>query len=212
MVKGIDTGDSCKFSLLAERFQQAMATAVHQAPICLSPGEVGISPLNRQFSIQHVHATILASFIRDGHDPDRTQVGICREVRDLQKRVHLENYNKALSANSPLMPSVRDNAISYEGLSTTHYNVALRLVDECRVSSAGDLAAAKVRQESLANAAHHGHKWIVLPESTTDETPKKSAPGETKTRTRTWHWPTASLSAWHPSLFAHSSRAITIPW
>ena len=173
MVKGIDIGDSCKFSLLAERFQQAMATAVHQEPIRLRPGEVGISPLNRQFSIQHVHSTILSSFIRDGHDPNRTQVGICREVRDPQKRLHLENHNKALAANSPLMPSVRDNAISYEGLSTTHYNVALRLVDECRVSSAGDLAAAKVRQESLANAAHHGHKWIVLPESTTDETAKE---------------------------------------
>ena len=133
MVKGIATGDNGKFSLLAERVQQAMDTAIHQDPVHLKPGEVGISPLNRQFSIKHVHSTILSSFIRDGHDPNRTQVGICREVRDPQKRLHLENHNKALAASSPLMPNVEERAIQYECLGSSHYNAALHLSQKCRV-------------------------------------------------------------------------------
>ena len=91
-------------------------------------------------------------------------------MRDPQKRLHLENYNMALAANSPFMPSVEGGAMRYKCLASTHYNVALRLAEEYRLSPAGDLAAAKVRQESLAISAHQGHKWIVLPESTTDET------------------------------------------
>ena len=65
-----------------------------------------VSPLNLQFSIKHVHFAILTSFIGDGHDPDRAAVGICRKVRDPQKRLHTENHNKTLAANSPLMPNV----------------------------------------------------------------------------------------------------------
>ena len=44
------------------------------------------------------------------------------------------------------MPSVEEGAIMYECLASTHYNVALRLVEKCWFSPAGDLAAAKVRQ------------------------------------------------------------------
>ena len=42
-----------------------------------------------------------------------------------------------------MMPSVDVGAIQYDGLGNTYYNVALRLVDEFRVSPAGDLAAAQ---------------------------------------------------------------------
>ena len=105
-----------------------------------------------------MHFTLLTPFLTDGHDPSRAAVGICLEVSDPQKRLHLENHNMALAANSLLMPSVEAGTILYECLASTHYNVALRLVEECRLSPAGDLAAAKVRQESLANAAHQRHK------------------------------------------------------
>ena len=73
--------DIGKFTLLAERMQQAIDTAIHKEPVHLKPSLVGVSPLNRQFSIKHVHLWILQSFLSDGHDPNRPAVGICREVR-----------------------------------------------------------------------------------------------------------------------------------
>ena len=119
MVKGVSIlsrhmsvgEDIGKFTLLSQRVKQAMDTAIHKEPVHLKPSVVGVSPLNRQFSIKHVHFTILTSFIGDGHDPDRAAVGICREVRDPQKRLNLENHNMALAASSPLMPSVEKGAI-----------------------------------------------------------------------------------------------------
>ena len=44
MVDGADIG---KFTLLAERVQQALATAIHKEPVRLKPCLVGVTPLNR---------------------------------------------------------------------------------------------------------------------------------------------------------------------
>ena len=52
--------DIVKFTFLAERVQQAIDTAIHKEPVRLKPSLVGVSPLNRQFSIKHVHVTILS--------------------------------------------------------------------------------------------------------------------------------------------------------
>ena len=138
MVKGARHMSACKgigkFTLPAESLQQALATAIHKEPVRLKPYLVGVSPLNRQFSIKHVHRWILQSFFSDGHDPNRPAVGICREVRDAQKRLQLENHNKALAANWPFMPSVEEGAMRYECLASNHYNVASRLVEERSVS------------------------------------------------------------------------------
>ena len=164
--------DPSKFGRLAERVRGAMALAVHPAPMRIPPSSVGISPKNRLFSAHQVHNTILVSFNKDGHDPDRPHVGVCCEVRDPGARKALEDYNKSLAQNSTLMPKVEDGVIQYEGLACSHYNTALRLVHEARLSPAGDLAALKHERPGLADAASLGHWWIVLPESLSESLKK----------------------------------------
>ena len=124
--------------------------------------------MNRLFSIQQVHQTILKSFIKDGHDPARPRTGVCCEVRDPAKLKDLVQYNKDLADRSPLMPLVEEDLLRYECLASTHYNVALRLCKEGRNSPSGDLAAAKAEDQTLAEAALKGHTWIVLPEHLAD--------------------------------------------
>ena len=131
--------------------------------------------MNRLFSIQQVHNTLLKSFVVHGHDEGRPQVGVAIECRDPAKRDALVKYNKSLVSKSPLMPSVVEGEMRYEGLACTHYNVALRLVDQARSSPAGDLAKLKDTDESLAYAAKHGHQWIILPEDTADNLKKDIA-------------------------------------
>ena len=164
--------DPSKLALLAERVKGAMGKSVYPDAKRLSPQEVGISPLNRLFSVHQVHNTILKSFVKEGHDPSRPQVGICCEVRDPAKRKSLEEYNMSLSQSSPLMPKTEPGVIQYEGLACTHYNVALRLVSNSAYSPNADLAKLKDERPSLAEASSLGHHWVVLPEDLSDSLKK----------------------------------------
>ena len=73
--------DPSKLALLAERVKAVMGKSVYPDAKRISPHEVGVSPLNRLFSVHQAHNTILKSFVKEGHDPGRPQVGICCEVR-----------------------------------------------------------------------------------------------------------------------------------
>ena len=63
--------DPSKLALLAERVKGVMGKAVYPDAKRISPHEVGVSPLNRLFSVHQVHNTILKSFVKEGHDPSR---------------------------------------------------------------------------------------------------------------------------------------------
>ena len=157
--------DPSKSALLADRVRGALTKSLYPEPRRIAPGDIGISPLNRLFSVHQVHNAILSSFVNEGFDPDRPHVGICCEVRDPVAREALERYNVNMSSQSPLMPIVEPGRIQYEGLANTHFNVALRLVQKAAYSPAGDLSKLKEERPSLAHTATEGHKWIVLPES-----------------------------------------------
>ena len=157
--------DPSKSALLADRVRGALKRALYPEPRRIAPGDIGISPLNRLFSVHQVHKQILTSFVQEGFDPDRPHVGICCEVRDPGAREALERYNTHMSSQSPLMPVVEPGRIQYEGLANTHFNVALRLIQKAAYSPAGDLSKLKEDRPSLAHVATEGHRWIVLPES-----------------------------------------------
>ena len=164
--------DPSKLALLAERVKGAMGKAVYPDAKRIVPQEVGISPLNRLFSVHQVHNTILKSFVKEGHDPSRPQVGICCEVRKPEKRKSQEEYNVSLSQSSPLMPKTEPGVIQYQGLACTHYNVALRLVSNSAYSPNADLNKLKDERPSLAEAASLGHHWVVLPDDLPDSLKK----------------------------------------
>ena len=95
-----DPGEASK---LAKRFNEAMALRLTPEPVYIDPRMIGISPLNRLFSVQQVHNVILKSVFKDGHDPDRPLAGICAEARDPAKLKPLVAHNEKLS-KVPLMP------------------------------------------------------------------------------------------------------------
>ena len=70
------------------------------------------------------------------------------------------------------MPKTEPGVIQYEGLACTHYNVALRLVNNSAYSPNVDLARLKDERPSLAEASSLGHHWVVLPEGLSDSLKK----------------------------------------
>ena len=81
-----------------------MSKALYPQAQRLKPESLGVSPLNRIFSVQQVHSAILRSYVEDGFDPERPQMGICCEIRNPAKRKILQAHNESLAAMSPLMP------------------------------------------------------------------------------------------------------------
>ena len=154
--------DPSKVSKLGNRFNEAMALALNAgSPMQIAPHLLGISKVNRLFSIMQVHSTILASIVKDGHDPTRPLVGICCETTP-ESRKELFDHNVFLASQSPMMPK-SDPAMYYEKLTNTHYNVALKCGRDGIHSPAGDLAATKANDQSFAEACHKGHDWYILP-------------------------------------------------
>ena len=154
--------DPTKVSKLGKRFNEAMALALNAgSPMQIAPHLLGISKVNRLFSIIQVHSTILASIVKDGHDPTRPPVGICCETTP-ESRKELFDHNVFLASQSPMMPKP-DVAMRYEKLSNAYYSVALRCGRGGIRSPAGDLAATKANDKSFAEACHKGHDWYILP-------------------------------------------------
>ena len=154
--------DATRHSQLAKRCLEAMSRALYPTPVRIAPKLLGTSKKNRLFSVKHVHAGVLDSIVRDGHDPGRAQIGVCVELQDKQDLADLVAHNKTQSASSPLMPPV-DEDMRYEILGSTHYNAALRCGEAGMQSPAGDLGLIKAKDKSFADACTHGHAWIVLP-------------------------------------------------
>ena len=146
--------DQTRHARLGKRMVAVLGLS-HQkgSKIRIAPKQVMISTLNRQFSCQQVHRTILPSFIKDGHDPTRPKFGVCCEVRDPVRLQQLIAYNQGMAEKSPLMPPVTEHMALYEALSSNHYNVALRLVGTGHGSPAGDLARLRQEDATLADAA-----------------------------------------------------------
>ena len=90
--------DPSKYKLLSQKMAAVMKKAMYPTAMRISPHAIGISPLNRLFSVRQVHNTILRSFVQDGFSEDRPQVGICCEVRDSAKRRSLQHFNEELAA------------------------------------------------------------------------------------------------------------------
>ena len=69
--------DPQKILQLGKRYELAMSMALFNHATTLPPHVVGISPLNRLFSVQQVHKTIIRSFVNDGHIDDKPHIGVC---------------------------------------------------------------------------------------------------------------------------------------
>ena len=157
-------GKAPQVKQLAKRVEKILEGALdYGEPRKLPPHYLGVSPLNRQFSVQHVHQGILASFKDYGHSQMRTQIGICVQHKAGSKTLaELRKHNEQLSDCSPLFPRHAAERMDYECLASTHYNVALRLVSSSAQSPVGDLTQMRLNDESLAQVAADGHRWIVL--------------------------------------------------
>ena len=110
----------------------------------------------------HVHMTILPSIFKDGHDPTRSQPGVCCETTATERN-ELLKHNMTLAEASPLMPQPVKEMLRFEALAGNHYNTTLRCGRDGIASPAGDLATLKANDTSFAEACGKGHRWIVLP-------------------------------------------------
>ena len=66
---------------MAERVRGALALARHAHPIQLVPETVGISKVNRLFSVQYVHKGVLGGIMKEGFDPDRLDLAPTSDVQ-----------------------------------------------------------------------------------------------------------------------------------
>ena len=118
--------DPVKATKLSKRFGEAMALAINPEPVTVDPRAIGISKLNRLFSVKQVHNVLLPSIHKHGFDPRRPLAGILCEVRNVAKLEALIAHNKQL-CEAPGMPPLYPEYIRFECLAATHLNVSIRL-------------------------------------------------------------------------------------
>ena len=128
--KATPSEDPTKLLKLGRMYKEAMTLEIYKEPRPLKPHALGVSILNRQFSVQQCHTVIIPSIEKHSHVDDRTPFGICVWIRDPEKLKRLIDHNVKLSAGSRLMPTVHTDVMTYECLDCSHYNVVLRIGDE----------------------------------------------------------------------------------
>ena len=160
-------GSSVATVRLAQRVEEALQRSLNKEPKQILPQKILVAPQNRNGAppnVQHVHKTILQSFLTQGYDYSRPPVGICVEVKSVEGRRKLLEHNKKFI--SPLMPPLAEDAVLYGSIACTHLNTALRFLASGKPSPAGDLSGLVDQQPNLKEAVLVGHKWWVLPEDT----------------------------------------------
>ena len=124
-----------------------------------------MSRFNRLLNNAHVHKGILGSFFKDGHDETKPNVGVAIYYTSPEGKAMNLADNERLASLSTLHPPVYKGLMSYGAVATTHYNTAIRCVNDNVPSPVGNLKELLEEQESLQKKMH-GHTWIVLHEKT----------------------------------------------
>ena len=161
--------DQGKLRKLAQRVEHALNEKVRlKEPKQLDPRAVLVAPLNRDGAppnVQHVHQVILRSFLQQGYDRTRPQVGICVEFKSEEGKRRLLEHNRRFSKGDPLLPPIDDSQAMYGSLAGSHLNIALRILQSGTPSPIGDLSTLTSEGDaSLKDIVTNGHRWWILPE------------------------------------------------
>lgn len=161
--------DALKASKLAQRVEKTLMTCLNAEPKQLDPRALLVAPANRDGAspnLQHVHRGILASLAKSGFDRTRPQAGICVQFKSSEGKAKLLEYNKRFSKGNELLPPIEDDKVLYGTLAGTHLNLALRILRHGVSSPACNVQDIVEEGSSLAEVVQHGHRWWILPEST----------------------------------------------
>ena len=164
--------DAFKVGKLAKRVEGVLNTCINKDPRVIDPRALLVAPANRDGAspnLQHVHRGILSSMAKAGFDSTRPQTGICVQFSSAEGKKRLLEYNRAFSKGNELLPPIEEDMALYGTLAGTHLNIALRVLRHGVPSPAVDVQAIVEPGSSLHDAVHHGHRWWVLPESTSHE-------------------------------------------
>ena len=161
--------DAFKAGKLAKRVETTLSACINKEPRVIDPRALLVAPANRDGAspnLQHVHRGILTSMAKAGFDSTRPQVGICVQFTSPEGKRKLLEYNRKFSKGNELLPPIEEDLALYGTLAGTHLNIALRILRHGVPSPAVDVQALLEPGSSLHDVVHHGHRWWVLPEST----------------------------------------------
>ena len=172
---GVDV-DAGKFAKLAQRVEEALTTkALHHEPKQIDPNLILVSPNNRLGpppNVQHVHQGILKSIFTNSFDRTRPAIGICVKYESAEGIRKVLEHNRKFTDGNKLLPPILNDGSSgpvYASLACTHLNIALRCIKNGTQSPVCDLKSMMESNQTLKDAAGHGHKWWVLPEDLSDD-------------------------------------------
>ena len=137
----------------------------------IEPHLILVAPWNRDGAppnTRHCHFGILRSFKAKGFDRTRPAIGICIKFTTERGLWMLLEHNKRFSKGSNLLPPIKDGAC-YGSIACSHYNLVLRLLQSGSSSPIGSLSEILAENENLQLVVKGGHKWWVLPESTSKD-------------------------------------------
>ena len=104
---------------------------IHDSPIHIDPEQIGADWTNRMGStpnIAIVHNVLAESFKKDGYDPSKPQIGLCRNfAADSDLRQKLLAWNLRFSGGDPRFPAVHKDKMENGSLACTHLNMCARL-------------------------------------------------------------------------------------
>ena len=107
---------------------------MHDEPIHIEPDEIGADWTNRMGStpnISIVHSVIATSLSKDGYDPSKPQIGLCRSFAgDPDRLEKLLKWNNSFTAGDARYPFIHKAKMTYGSLACTHLNLAGRMFKE----------------------------------------------------------------------------------
>lgn len=114
---------------------------IHDSPIHIQPDEVGADWTNRMGStpnISIVHSVIAKSLAKDGYDPSKPQIGLCRSFAghgvQLEK---LLKWNQSFTTGDARYPFIHKAKMTYGSLACSHLNLAGRMFKEGMTTMGG---------------------------------------------------------------------------
>ena len=134
---------------------------MHDEPIHIEPDEIGADWTNRMGStpnISIVHSVIATSLSKDGYDPSKPQIGLCRSFGGhgvlLEK---LLQWNQSFSAGDARYPFIHKAKMTYGSLACTHLNLAGRMFKQ-GMTTMGGIHCSAEDQKPHAGFKHYGSR------------------------------------------------------
>ena len=139
---------------------------MNNKPINCDPDEIGADVCNRGGSptnIMMCHSVLAPSFLKDGFDPEKPSIGVCRSYHnDPEKKEELIQWNRKFSDGDDRYPAIFPAKMDKGSLACTHVATTSRMFKQGMTTQDGLCCIVPPDDTHLQDLIRVGHLWWVL--------------------------------------------------